>query len=459
MKSRTSFLHVPGALVWTAFLVLVLGIAVQGAFATRANIAKTFDAQSRIVQAQLGLEELLRLQIDEENSVRGYVLTRDPFYEQQYAATAQDFDQKVADVASVLAEQHLLPAARTLEDYVSLQSNWRRKIAQPLLASPERAVPEIDKENKAFSDYENRTGSFIRDALAQRNAELARSTQEQINRDTWTRTFWLALFGLLAILFNGFRSRLVSELEEERTTTEILQRAFRSEHVPLPNCEVGSAYLSASSHLAVGGDVFDVYRLSDTLAMAFIADVSGKGVDAAVLTAFIKFTIRGIALRRRDPGAMLAEFNTAFSQTVENPYLFVSMFVGVLDTQTLQFRYASAGHDSAFVRRADDVQQLLVTGPVLGVMEEPFETKTLYLEDGDTLVLVTDGLTEARNRAGEPLYEEGAMALIAASNPQPQLLADELVAQVKALGGNRTRDDVAVLAIRVHEPGGSDAID
>ena len=163
----------------------------------------------------------------------------------------------------------------------------------------------------------------------------------------------------------------------------------------------------------MGGDVFDVYRLSDTLAMAFIADVSGKGVDAAVLTAFIKFTIRGIALRRRDPGAMLAEFNTAFSQTVENPYLFVSMFVGVLDTQTLQFRYASAGHDSAFVRRADDVQQLAVTGPVLGVMEEPFETKTLYLEDGDTLVLVTDGLTEARNRAGEQLYEEGAMELIA----------------------------------------------
>jgi sigma-B regulation protein RsbU (phosphoserine phosphatase) len=459
VKSRTSFLRVPGALVWTAFLVLVLGIAVQGAFATRANIAQTFDAQSRIVQAQLGLEELLRLQIDEENSVRGYVLTRDPFYAQQYTVTAQAFDQKVADVASVLAEQHLLPAARTLEDYVSLQSNWRRKIAQPLLASPGLAVPEIDKENKAFSDYENRTGSFIRDALAQRNAELARSTQEQINRDTWTRTFWLALFGLLAILFNGFRSRLVSELEEERTTTEILQRAFRSEHVPLPNCEVGSAYLSASSHLAVGGDVFDVYRLSDTLAMAFIADVSGKGVDAAVLTAFIKFTIRGIALRRRDPGAMLAEFNTAFSQTVENPYLFVSMFVGVLDTQTLQFRYASAGHDSAFIRRADEVQQLAVTGPVLGVMEEPFETKTLFLEDGDTIVLVTDGLTEARNRAGEQLYDQGAMELIAASNPQPQLLADELVAQVKALGGNRTRDDVAVLAIRVHEPGGPDAND
>ena len=458
MKSRSSFLRVPGAVVWTAFLAVVLIIAVQGAFATRASIGRTFDAQSHIVQAQLGLEELLRLQIDEENSVRGYVLTRDPFYAQQYAASAQAFDKKVAAVASVLAEQQLSPAARTLEDYVSLQSNWRRKIAQPLLANPGSDVDEIDKENKVFSDYQNRTADFIRDALAQRNEELGHVTQEQINRDTWGRTFWLALFGLLAILFNGFRSRLVGELEQERTTTEILQRAFRSEHVPLPNCEIGSAYLSASSHVAVGGDVFDVYRLSDNLAMAFIADVSGKGVDAAVLTAFIKFTIRGIALRRRDPGAMLAEFNTAFAQTVENPYLFVSMFVGVLDTQSLQFRYASAGHDSAFLRHhGDRVDQLSVTGPVLGVMEEPFETKTLFLEEGDTIVLVTDGLTEARNRAGEPLYEHGAMELIAASNPQPQLLADELVAQVKALGGNRTRDDLAVLVIRVHEPGGGDA--
>jgi sigma-B regulation protein RsbU (phosphoserine phosphatase) len=457
VKSPTPFSRVPGALAWTAFLAAVLIIAVQGAFQTRANIARTFDAQSHIVQAQLGLEEMLRLQIDEENSVRGYTLTRDSFYVQQYGSAVEAFDQKVAAVSAVLREQQMPEASRTLDDYASLQSNWRRKIAVPLLLRPGRDVAEIDKENKAFSDYENRTAEFVRNALVDRNDMLAHSTQEQINRDAWSRAFWLALFGLLAILFNGFRSRLVSELEEERTTTEILQRAFRSEHVPLPNCEVGSAYLSASSHLAVGGDVFDVYRLSGPLAMFFIADVSGKGVDAAVLTAFIKFTMRGIALRRRDPAAMLAEFNTTFAQTVENPYLFVSMFVGVLDTQSLQLRYASAGHDSAFVRRSSGVSPLSVTGPVLGVMEEPFETKTMYLEEGDTLVLVTDGLTEARNRQGEQLYDRGAMELIAASNAQPQLLADELVAQVKALGGNRMRDDLAVLAIRVHEPEPDDA--
>ncbi len=436
----------------TAFLAIAVVVAVQGAFATRASLAQTFARQSEIVQAQLALEEMRRLQIDAESSVRGYSLTRDPFYVQQYASVESQFDDKAGSVRSTLSSAGLTSAVRALDDYIALQRNWRTKIADPLLAHPGRDIALIDKRNKAFTDFENRSVQLIRVSLADANDRMARTAQEQVNVNAYSRAFWLIVLGLLAILLNGFRSRLVTELEEERTTTETLQRAFRSEAAPLPNCEVGSAYLAASSHLAVGGDVFDVYRLSDTLALIFIADVSGKGVDAAVLTAFIKFTIRGIALRRRDPGAMLAEFNTAFSQTVENPYLFVSMFVGVLDTETLQLRYASAGHDSAFIRRSSGMmQQLVVTGPVLGVMEEPFETKTLHLEDMDTLVLATDGLTEARDRTGRQLQEAGAMRLIAASNAQPQLLADELVAKVRTLGGNQIRDDLAVLAIRVHE--------
>lgn len=452
MKTPSLFHRVRGTLVLSAFLLLTVVLAVQGAFSTRAQITKTFASQSDIVQAQLALEEMLKLQIDEENSVRGYTSTRDPFYRDQYAGAVASFDTKAAQVRRVLRAQRLSSTTRMLDDYIALQKNWRSKIAEPLLANPHRDVEAIDKENKVFSDVEARAGSGISESLADANDRLGKSSQEEVNSGAWARAFWLALFGLLAILLNGFRSRLVGELEEERTTTEILQRAFRSETAPLPHCEVGSAYLSASSHLAVGGDVFDVYRLSDTLALVFIADVSGKGVDAAVLTAFIKFTIRGIALRRRDPGAMLGEFNTAFSQTVENPYLFVSMFVGVLDTETMQLRYASAGHDSAFIRLANgNVVQMAVTGPVLGVMEEPFETKIAYLEDGDTVVLTTDGLTEARRRSGEQLHETGAMELIAQSSGQPQLLADELIAKVKALGGNEMRDDLAILAIRIHD--------
>jgi serine phosphatase RsbU (regulator of sigma subunit) len=449
LKLSAPLARITGTLLLPAFLVVALAFAVQGAFQTRASIADTFSRQAAIQHAQITLEELLRLQIFEESLLRGYSLTRDPFYVEQYQQAVTDFDSKVESIHETLSAQNLKPVQRVLDEYSNLQRQWRSAIAAPLLRHPDQQLLEMDKRNKILSDYETKTVEAIRSSLAQTNADFARSTQTELERSSYARAFWLLAFGLLAILLNGFNSRLYRELEEEKNTTEILQRAFRSESVPLPHCQVGSAYLSAGRHLAVGGDVFDVYRLSNTLALVLIADVSGKGVDAAVLTAFIKFTIRGIALRRRDPGAILAEFNTAFSQTVENPYLFVSMFVAVLDTETFQLRYASAGHDSAFMRRASGVQQLSVTGPVLGVMEEPFGTKSVVMEDGDTLVLATDGLTEARKRTGEQLRETGAMDLIDHASVEPQLLADELVAQVKALGGNHLRDDLAILAIRV----------
>jgi len=449
VKTTSPLARVTETLLLTAFLVLVLAIAVQGAFQTRAQIADTFNRQSAIGQAQIMLEELLRLQIVEEDSLRGYVLTKDPFYVDQYHAAVLDFDDKLATIRATIAAQQVPVVQSALAQYASYQDGWRRHIASQVLQRPDALVSDLDKRSKVYSDYETRAATLVRSELADRNRALAASTQEQIDESAYVRAFFLLLFGLLAILFNAYRSRAYRELEEEKYTTQILQRAFRSEVVPLPNCRVGGAYLSASSHLAVGGDVFDVYRLSNRLALLIIADVSGKGVDAAVLTAFIKFTIRGIALRRRDPNAILAEFNTAFSQTVENPYLFVSMFVGILDTDTYVLRYASAGHDSAFVRRSTGVQQLAVTGPVLGVMEEPFGDRMLNLEPGDTLVLATDGLTEARRDSGEQLREQGAMRLIAAAAVEPQALCDELVAQVRAIGGNHLRDDLAILAIQI----------
>ena len=429
-------------------MLLALAFAVLGAFQTRESMARTFAAQSQIQAAQTQLEELLRLQVDQENSLRGYSLTHDPFYVDQYTVAASEFDARESALRQTLSSQGLITAQRLVDQYARLQSRWRNAVAKPVLAHPSQQLAEIDKRNKLFSDQEAAVVGAIRSELAGQNDVLGRSTQAELDRSSYVRAFWLLLFGLLAILLNAVRSRLYRELEEERTTTEILQRAFRSEALPIPHCEVGGAYVSASSHLAVGGDVYDVYRLSSNLALLLIADVSGKGIDAAVLTAFIKFTIRAIALRRRDPAAILSEFNTSFSQAVENPYLFVSMWLGILDTETFVLRYASAGHDSAFLRRSNGVQQLPVTGPILGVMEEPYETRQANLEDGDLLVLATDGLTEARTRSGGQLLDSGAMELIAKGSERAQELADELVASVRALSRNRLRDDLAILVVR-----------
>ncbi len=440
---------VTGTLLITAFLVVTLAFAVQGTFETQAQIASTFARQAQIQQAQTDLEELLRLQIDEENSLRGYALTRDPFYVAQYGQAANGYDDTQEIIRGILREQQLSHAQELLAVYGHLQSRWRANVAQPLLRNPGQRLVELDKRNKLFSDYESRTVAAMREELGGTDNALARSTQLQLDRSSYARALWVLVFGLLAILFNAYRSRLNRELEEERTITKILQRAFKSESVPLPNCEVGSAYLSATSRSAVGGDVFDIYRLSDSRALVLIADISGKGVDAAVFTAFTKFMIRAIALRQSDPAAILSEFNIAFSKAIGNPYLFVSMFVGVLDTRALRLEYGSAGHDCAYLRRDGGVDQLPVTGPVLGVMEEPFSSKTIDLAAGDMLVLATDGLTEVRNREGKQLLDSGAKDLIEHADPHAQQLADELVAAVRSHGGGRLRDDLAILAIRL----------
>ena len=351
-----------------------------------------------------------------------------------------------------MAAQNLKPVQRLLDEYAGLQMKWRSSVATPLLRHPDQQLPEMDKNNKTLSDSETSVVQAIRAALEQTNSDLARSTQTQLERVRTPAHFGCSRSACSRSCSTASTRDSIANLKKKRIPPKFCSARFAANRF-LCRTARSAAHLSAGSHLAVGGDVFDVYRLSNTLALVLIADVSGKGVDAAVLTAFIKFTIRGIALRRRDPGAILAEFNTAFSQTVENPYLFVSMFVGVLDTETFQLRYASAGHDSAFMRRSNGgVQQLAVTGPVLGVMEEPFGTKSVVMEDGDTLVLATDGLTEARKRTGEQLRETGAMDLIEHASVEPQLLADELVAQVRALGGNHLRDDLAILAIRVSPP-------
>ena len=442
-----------GTMTAAAILVFALIIAIAAAWNTRREIDASFRHQMQIERGQLALERMLKIQLDEENYIRAYVITHDPSYLDSYRATNQQFDTERKDLRGILQRESLADAQGALAYYDMAHSDWHNEIARPLMEHPGIAARELDKRGKQLIDVQSDAAHFIERRLDSQNAAVLASTREQINGTLYWSTVALLAFGVLAIFFYGVRTRLTSELQAERLTTQTLQRAFESRHAPLPNCTIGSAYGAASSRLAVGGDVFDVHRLSDRLGLILIADVSGKGVDAAVLTAFIKFTVRGIALRRRDPGFILQEFNRAFPRTVENPYLFVSMFVGILDTWTLRLDYASGGHDIAFIRRAGRVEQLAVTGPVLGVMEEPFEVKTAYLDDGDTIVLSTDGLTEARDRRGEFLDAQGAMKWIAESDTDPSVLARSLIARARERSGKAMRDDVAVLAIRVRRPG------
>ncbi len=442
-----------GNLTATAILAFALAISLIGGLATRQNIKDAFDRERQLLSAELALQQLVTLQLDEETGVRGYTGTLDRTYLEPYYAAESQFDGVERVLRAEISKEHLGDAGSILADFDRVHAEWHRAIASDLIRAPRsRNAAEIQKNGKALIDAQRSDAAALQSVISQRHSILSQQSQDAVNRSFVLRALSLAIFGILAIVFNLVRSRVNRELEREKTTTETLQRAFMSESAPLPNCLIGHAYASATKNAAIGGDIFDVYQLSPSKGLILIADVSGKGIDAAVLTAFIKFTIRAIAIRQADPAAILTEFNLAFPRAVNNTDMFVSMFVGVLDTVSGLLVYASGGHDSTFLRRGSEVQPLPVTGPIIGVMQEPYVTRSVVLDSRALLVLATDGLTESRDARGAFLQDFGAMRLIAQGSEEPQRLADELIAKLQARGEGRLRDDIAILIIKFLSP-------
>ena len=199
----------------------------------------------------------------------------------------------------------------------------------------------------------------------------------QLDRSSYVRAFWV-----LRLRTARDSLQRVSLAAQPRARGRAHDHRDLTARVPQ---RIGAAARTARSgapisrRRATGGRRRRLRRLSPlriTARWCLIADISGKGVDAAVLTAFIKFMIRAIALRQSDPAAILAEFNVAFSRAVGNPYLFVSMFVGVLDTEHVSVGVRQRGARLRLsCAGATACAQLAMTGPVLGVMEEPFSTE------------------------------------------------------------------------------------
>jgi sigma-B regulation protein RsbU (phosphoserine phosphatase) len=218
----------------------------------------------------------------------------------------------------------------------------------------------------------------------------------------------------------------------------------------LPGVSLSAVVLSATPGPNPGGDIVDAFKLDSRFTMLLVADVSGKGAEAAAHTAFIKYTIRTLALDGDgDPAVVLAKFNAIFEQTVEDDEAFVVLILGVMDSHTGDLRYASAGHEPAFLRRCNGHVRLLApTGPIIGAAPlSSYGSSVLTLDPGDILVWTTDGITESRDRKRRLLGVDGLGDWVAAAPRDVALVADWIVASLRRRSGGAVQDDVAVLAM------------
>jgi len=224
---------------------------------------------------------------------------------------------------------------------------------------------------------------------------------------------------------------------------------FPATALRLPGVSVGSVVLSEIPGID-GGDIVDVFELDSRFALLLVADVSGRGTQAAAQTAFIRYTIRTLALESEfDPAVVLAKFNAIYFRTVRDDEAFVVLILGIIDSQTGDLRYASAGHEPAFIRRRNGRLSLLEpTGPIIGAAPfSAYGSDVVRLDPGDVMVWTTDGMTESRDRRRRLLGTEGLAAWIHAAPGDVNAVADSLVAALAERSGNRKHDDVAVLAV------------
>lgn len=202
----------------------------------------------------------------------------------------------------------------------------------------------------------------------------------------------------------------------------------------------------------IGGDFYEAIELDNHHLGLFICDVSGKSIAAALFVAIARGLILAETERTRSPRTALLRIHRLLLRAAEATS-FITMFYGVLDTESGALRYARAGHEPPILfRKASAERQILnAPGTLLGILPEvSLEEAEVVMEPGDLLVLYTDGLTEASNLGGEFFGRSRLEELIAGGSAFTlEALCQNIVENAVSFQGKAERhDDIAVFAVR-----------
>lgn len=248
-----------------------------------------------------------------------------------------------------------------------------------------------------------------------------------------------------------FNARLAAAMVEQEGVRRELVLAAEIQRAMLPSALPGHYPLAGGNRPArsVSGDFFDILPLGEASCAFALGDVSGKGINAALLMAKTSSLFRCLAKRGHDPAELLAIINEELCETTTGG-MFVTMVAGMADLATGRVVLANAGHEPALLHRGGGVFDALPSGaPPLGIVpglakgDFPFDEIALQ---GGCLYLFTDGLTEAPDQGGM-LGVDGVQAMIEArAHLAPQQRVDDILAALVASGA-ALKDDLTLLVV------------
>lgn len=268
----------------------------------------------------------------------------------------------------------------------------------------------------------------------------------------------------LGNLFNDMVSSLKTHIEEaglERAQKETLKRELEigkeiqnslvpKEFPKVPGLDIAARFAPAKE---VGGDFYDLFLTKDNNVFFTVADTSGKGIFGCLYSLTFRSILRSFISEYSSLQEILPRVNALFSKDTEESSAFVTAWSAMIHPQTHKLTYSSCGHPPAILKKKNGgVEMLSTTGVAFGVMEmEKIDEKSCILEEGDFLILYSDGITEAINTHGQMYSDNRLIELIQSSKaPSATSLAGEILEEIALFSeGNAQYDDITLVVLRI----------
>ena len=241
--------------------------------------------------------------------------------------------------------------------------------------------------------------------------------------------------------------------QERSGVARALQQTLLPPELPeIPGVDFASRYRPAKSMALVGGDFYDMFEVRPGVWSLIMGDVSGVGPEAAALTGIARYAVRALASQGASPAKILSQLNETLVRFGLQDR-FCTMLYGELrpDGDVLRVKIANGGHPYPLVLRADGwVEELDIHGTLLGLLNEvTLEERDVELAPGDLLVGYTDGVTEARDPAGEFFGPDGlANVLVGCAGRPAAWVAQRIELAVLEHQAGVTPDDVAIVVVQ-----------
>ncbi|MDY0167341.1 MAG: SpoIIE family protein phosphatase [Thermoguttaceae bacterium] len=258
--------------------------------------------------------------------------------------------------------------------------------------------------------------------------------------------------------------RYLADLRETTAARERIQSELRIAHdiqmglvpktfPPFPQRADMDLYAVLQPAREVGGDFYDFFLLDDNRLVLALGDVSGKGVPAALFMAVTRSFLRSAFRSDSDPAEVVGQVNSELADG-NDACMFVTLFCAVVDLAAGRMQYANAGHNPPVIRHPDGRLERIAEprGPIAGVMPEAsYAAGSVAFPDEATLIMYTDGVTEAMNAAGELFGEDRVAARLGAAEGfgDCRALIDSLLADIRTFAaGTEPSDDITILALK-----------